>query len=141
MPRARGQAARIADAEAYEAEVVNRAKGDAARFDRVFDAYLQNKDVTEEGFDETVEEIFSNVEKIIIDNEGEGGVVPYLPLKELNKAEEATRHGRLNFAFIAILFAALMAVYSSAFTVVKRSRPCAAVGRAQTDHSRARIGV
>jgi membrane protease subunit HflK len=35
---------------------------------------------------ETVEGIFSNVEKIIIDNEGGSGVVPYLPLKELNKA-------------------------------------------------------
>ena len=79
MPRARGQAAKlIADAEAYEAEVVNRAEGDAARFDQVFDAYLQNKDVTKERiYIETVEEIFSNVEKIIIDNEGGGGVVPY----------------------------------------------------------------
>ena len=88
VPRARGQAAKlIADAEAYQAEVVNRAKGDAARFDQVFQAYLQNKDVTKERiYIETVEGIFSNVEKIIIDNEGGSGVVPYLPLKELNKA-------------------------------------------------------
>jgi membrane protease subunit HflK len=35
---------------------------------------------------ETVEGIFSNVEKIIIDSEGSNGVVPYLPLKELNKS-------------------------------------------------------
>jgi membrane protease subunit HflK len=88
VPRARGQAAKlIADAEAYQAEVVNRAKGDASRFDQIFQAYLQNKDVTKERiYIETVEGIFSNVEKIIIDNEGAGGVVPYLPLKELNKS-------------------------------------------------------
>ena len=35
---------------------------------------------------ETVEEIFSNVDKIIIDSEAGSGVVPYLPLKELNKS-------------------------------------------------------
>ena len=34
-----------------------------------------------------VEEIFSNVEKVIIDGEGgASGVVPYLPLKELSKS-------------------------------------------------------
>jgi membrane protease subunit HflK len=88
VPRARGQAAKlIADAEAYQAEVVNRAKGDASRFDQIFQAYLKNKDVTKERiYIETVEGIFSNVEKIIIDNEGSNGVVPYLPLKELNKS-------------------------------------------------------
>jgi membrane protease subunit HflK len=88
VPRARGQAAKlIADAEAYQAEVVNRAKGDASRFDQIFQAYLKNKDVTKERiYIETVEGIFSNVEKIIIDNDGAGGVVPYLPLKELNKS-------------------------------------------------------
>ena len=89
VPRARGAAAKlVAEAEAYQAEVVNRATGDASRFDQIFQAYLQNKDVTRERiYIETVEEIFSNVEKVIIDGQGGGnGVVPYLPLKELNKS-------------------------------------------------------
>ena len=88
VPRARGEAAKlIAEAEAYKAEVVNRATGDASRFDQVYQAYLKDKDVTKERiYIETVEEIFSNVEKVIIDGEGgANGVVPYLPLKELNK--------------------------------------------------------
>jgi len=35
-----------------------------------------------------VEQIFSNVEKVIIDGEGgASGVIPYLPLKELNKSK------------------------------------------------------
>ena len=89
VPRARGAAARlIAEAEAYEAEVVNRAAGDASRFDQVYQAYRNNPDVTRERiYIETVEEIFSNVEKIIIDEpNGGSGVVPYLPLRELNKS-------------------------------------------------------
>ena len=89
VPRARGEAAKlIAEAEAYKAEVVNRATGDASRFDQVYQAYLKDKDVTKERiYIETVEEIFSNVEKVIIDGEGgASGVVPYLPLKELSKS-------------------------------------------------------
>ena len=89
MPRARGAAAKlVAEAEAYQSEVVNRASGDASRFDQIYQAYLQDKGVTRERiYIETVEEIFSNVEKVIIDGQGGGnGVVPYLPLKELNKS-------------------------------------------------------
>ena len=36
---------------------------------------------------DTVEDIFSNVELVSFDGQGGGnGVVPYLPLKELNKS-------------------------------------------------------
>lgn len=88
VPRARGAAAKlIAEAQAFQAEVVNRAKGDSSRFNQVYGAYKVNPDVTRERiYIETVEEIFSNVEKIIIDESAAGGgVVPYLPLKDLNK--------------------------------------------------------
>ena len=88
VPRARGAAAKlIAEAEAYQAEVMNRAAGDSSRFDQVYGAYRVNPDVTRERiYIETVEEIFTNVEKIIIDEDASGsGVVPYLPLKDLNK--------------------------------------------------------
>ena len=88
VPRARGAAAKlIAEAEAYQAEVMNRAAGDSSRFDQVYGAYKVNPDVTRERiYIETVEEIFTNVEKIIIDEDASGsGVVPYLPLKDLNK--------------------------------------------------------
>ena len=88
VPRARGEAAKlVSEGEAYQAEVVNRASGDASRFDQIFQAYLKDKAVTKERiYIETVEEIFSNVDKIIIDSEAGSGVVPYLPLKELNKS-------------------------------------------------------
>lgn len=89
VPRARGEAAKlIAEAEAYQAEVVNRAKGDASRFDQVYQAYVQDKEVTKERiYLETLEEVFGNIDKIIIDEDGGSGVVPYLPLNELNKSK------------------------------------------------------
>ena len=89
VPRARGEAAKlIAEAEAYEAEVVNRAQGDASRFDQVYQAYEQNKAVTKERiYLETLEEVFGNIDKIIIDEDGGNGIVPYLPLNELNKSK------------------------------------------------------
>lgn len=90
VPRARGEAARlIAEAEAYREEVVNRALGDASRFDQVYNAYEMDKDVTRERiYIETIEEVFGNIEKIIIDEDGQS-VVPYLPLKELGKAQSS----------------------------------------------------
>ena len=90
VPRARGEAARlVAEAEAYREEVVNRAQGDASRFDQVYNAYEVNKDVTRERiYIETIEEVFGNIEKIIIDEDGQS-VVPYLPLKELGRTQNA----------------------------------------------------
>ena len=35
---------------------------------------------------ETIEGVYSNIEKIIIDDEN-GGVVPYLPLQELTRSK------------------------------------------------------
>lgn len=88
VPRARGQAAQIVEeADAYRQEVVNRALGDANRFVSVYEAYKVAKDVTTQRiYLETLEEVLGNVNKVIIDNKGEaGGVVPYLPLPEVQK--------------------------------------------------------
>ena len=67
--------------------MVNRARGDASRFDQVYSAYIMNEEVTKERiYLETLEEVFSNINKIIIDEDG-SGIVPYLPLNELNKSK------------------------------------------------------
>ena len=93
VPRARGEAQQLLQgAEAYRQEVVNRAQGDANRFNSVYQAYRQAKDVTTTRiYLETLESIFSNVNKVIIDSEvgkAGGGVVPYLPLPEIKKKQE-----------------------------------------------------
>jgi membrane protease subunit HflK len=86
IPAARGSAEQlIQQAEAYKEEIVNRAQGDASRFNAVYEAYKLNKDVTTQRiYLETMEDVLGNVNKIIIDKNGGQGVVPYLPLPELN---------------------------------------------------------
>ena len=93
IPRARGEAERILqEAEAYESEVVARSTGEAQRFVLVFNEYRQAKKVTRQRiYLETMENILGGMNKIIIDSSASGqGVVPYLPLPELNKRQQGT---------------------------------------------------
>ncbi len=88
VPRARGEAAQIIEeADAYRQEVINRATGDADRFKSVYTAYSAAKEVTQKRiYLETLEDVLGNVNKIIIDSaDGGSGVVPYLPLPEIQK--------------------------------------------------------
>ena len=89
VPRARGESQQLLQgAEAYRQEVVNRAQGDANRFNQVYESYKRSKDVTTMRiYLETLEEVFQNVNKVIIDGDSGGGsgVVPYLPLPEIQK--------------------------------------------------------
>ncbi len=86
LPVARGEASKLLQkAEGYKQSKIAQATGDADRFRSVYKAYLSGKDVTKERiFIETMESVLFNAEKIIIDSSaGSGGVVPYLPLNEL----------------------------------------------------------
>ncbi len=89
VPRARGEAQKIVlDAEAYKQEVIARSQGEASRFLAVYGQYKQAKDVTRKRmYLETMEEILQGMTKVVVDSKG--GVVPYLPLPELKKAEDA----------------------------------------------------
>lgn len=90
VAEARGQAAQLLEqAEGYRAEVVNGAEGEASRFIAVYDEYTKAEEVTRKRlYLETLERVLSGVDKIIIDEGADGGqgVVPYLPLNELNKS-------------------------------------------------------
>ena len=89
IPQARGDAAQLVqEANAYRAEVVARAEGDAQRFLSVYESYSVARDVTiRRIYLETMEAILKGMTKIIIDSKGAGsqGVLPYLPLPELQK--------------------------------------------------------
>jgi membrane protease subunit HflK len=88
LPRARGEAERLLqEAQAYEQEAVARARGEADRFTQVLEAYGRSKDVTiQRIYLETMEEVLGGVNKVIIDSEGgANGVVPYLPLPDLER--------------------------------------------------------
>ncbi len=86
LPKARGQAIKlIQEAEAYKQSKIAQATGDAERFRAIYNAYLSGKDVTKERiFIETMEDVLSNADKIILESNGNNsGVVPYLPLSEM----------------------------------------------------------
>ena len=89
---ARGDAARLLEeAEAYRAQVVNVAQGEASRFLSVYQEYVKAPEVTRRRmYLETMEKVFGGMNKVILDgvSSGEGGgqgVVPFLPLNELNR--------------------------------------------------------
>lgn len=86
IPRARGEAERmIQEASAYKEQEIATAQGEASRFLAVLRSYRLAPEVTAQRFFlETWEEFLQGANKVIIDNEGGGqGVVPYLPLNEL----------------------------------------------------------
>ncbi|MEW7006500.1 MULTISPECIES: FtsH protease activity modulator HflK [unclassified Lentilitoribacter] len=87
LGQARGQAAKLREeAAGYKDRVVNEANGEAARFISIYDEYKKAPDVTRQRlYLETMESVLGRSNKVIIEQGGNAqGVVPYLPLNELN---------------------------------------------------------
>ena len=89
VPRAHGDADRIiAAAEGYRDQTIAEARGQAGRFLKVYDEYKKAPDVTRERlFLEMQEKVLSGTDKIILDQKSGQGIVPYLPLDQLQKRE------------------------------------------------------
>ena len=92
IPRARGEAAKILQqAEAYKKQVVAKAEGEASRFLAIYKEYSNAKRVTKERmYLETMEKVLAAVDKVIIDKNASTGVVPYLALPEIKKKAKVT---------------------------------------------------
>ena len=88
---ARGQAAQIREnAAAYEDQVVKEAQGEAARFTSIYEQYIKAPEVTRRRlYLETMEQVLSGANKVVVDKSATGGVVPYLPLPQLNPQAQA----------------------------------------------------
>jgi membrane protease subunit HflK len=95
VPEARGEAERILQgAEGYKQQTVAEARGQTARFLNIYQEYKKAPEVTRRRiFLETMEAVLGGTDKIILDNKGGQGVVPYLPLGEL-KSQGATQPQR-----------------------------------------------
>jgi len=96
LGQARGEAAQIQEeAAAYKNRVVQEAEGEAQRFVSVYEEYAKAPDVTRRRlFLETMENVFKNSNKVIVEQGQNGqGVVPYLPLNELNRRAPAAQGG------------------------------------------------
>lgn len=89
---ARGQASQIREqAQGYKERVVAEAEGEAQRFTAVLEEYQKAPDVTRRRlYFETMERVLGSSEKVILEEgagggPGGGGVVPYLPLPEVQR--------------------------------------------------------
>jgi membrane protease subunit HflK len=97
LAEARGRAAQIGEqAEAYRAQTVNDAIGQASRFSAVLGEYLNAEDVTRRRiYLETMERVLGDMGKIVLDPSvaganGGSGVVPFLPLNEIMRTSPGT---------------------------------------------------
>ncbi len=91
IPRARGQAETIIQAAtAFKEQVVREAEGEAQRFLSVLAAYQAGEQITiRRLYLERMQEVLGNTDKVIIDSpEGGQGVIPYLPLPEIQRRRE-----------------------------------------------------
>ena len=89
IPEARGEAQRILQAaQGYREQSVAEAKGRTERFLKVYEEYQKAPDVTRRRmYLETLERVLGGMDKIIIDEKaGATGVVPYLPLGEVQRS-------------------------------------------------------
>ena len=103
FPTRAGRAAQILQvAEGYKEQAVAEAKGQSARFLKVYDEYKKAPDVTRQRiYLETMERILGGSEKLVYDGGGSAqSIVPYLPLSELTPRRPpaapatASRRGR-----------------------------------------------
>lgn len=84
IPRARGNAARLLEeANGYRERVVAQAQGDTSRFDAILVEYSKAEKVTRDRlYLEAMQEIYSNVSKVIVDSRSNNQLL-YLPLDKL----------------------------------------------------------
>ena len=87
IPKAKGQAAQdVNQAKGYAQSRVARAEGEANHFLQTLAEYKKAKNVIGKRlYIETMEEVLSKVDKIILDSKAAGNVLPYLPLDRLQK--------------------------------------------------------
>jgi len=91
VPVARGLAEKdIQQAQGYREQQIQEAQGEADRFTSVYKAYKVAPEVTRRRmYLETLGEVLGSARKVIIDQKGGGsGVIPYLPLPEVQRRQE-----------------------------------------------------
>ena len=91
IPRARGAAARLEqEAAAYQATVVAAARGQASRFIQVLDEYAKAPGITRDRlYIDALEEVYGNSTKLLIDQSSGSNNVMYLPLDQLIRQRSA----------------------------------------------------
>lgn len=99
LPEARGEAVVITEgAHAYQAEVVNAARGEAARFESLLTEYAKAPEITKERlYIESMESVLSKSSKVMVGTGDGGNNLMYLPIDKLiNNNSESNNAGSTN---------------------------------------------
>jgi membrane protease subunit HflK len=90
VPEARGESERILQsARTNKEQTVAVATGQAAGFLKVYEEYGKAPEVTRKRmYLETMERVLGGTDKIILDSKGWQGVVPFLPLNQLQRQNQ-----------------------------------------------------
>src|SRR5262249_54434213 len=93
IPEARGEAERILQSgRAYKEQTVAEATGQTARFLKIYEEYQKAPEVTRKRmYLETMERVLGTSDKIILDNKGGQGVLPFLSLDQLQRHKEEAK--------------------------------------------------
>ena len=85
VPRARGAAFRLVqEAEAYKSQVTAKAEGETSRFLQVMNEYKKAPDITKERmYLDTMESVYSQTQKVLVDVSKDSNNVLYLPLDRM----------------------------------------------------------
>ncbi|MEZ8083616.1 FtsH protease activity modulator HflK [Enterovibrio norvegicus] len=85
LPKATGRAERLKkEALGYREKTVNEAEGDVAQFEKLLPEYQAAPEVTRNRlYLETMEQVYGNTSKVLIDSQAGGGNLLYLPLDKL----------------------------------------------------------
>jgi membrane protease subunit HflK len=97
VPLAEGAALKIVqEAEAYKQSIIAKSEGEAQQFDLVREQFERAPEVTKERlYLETMEKVFSNTSKVIIDSENSNNMM-YLPLDQMMKNNRNSRLDPIN---------------------------------------------
>jgi modulator of FtsH protease HflK len=84
LPKARGGAARLREeSNGYKARIITKAEGEASRFEQLLAEYQRAPEVTRERlYLDAIESVFSNTNKVLIDNDS-GNSLMYLPIDKM----------------------------------------------------------
>jgi membrane protease subunit HflK len=95
VPQARGKASQITQAaEAYREQTVAAAQGETKRFLSIYAEYKKAEDVTRRRmYLETMQDVYSHINKVLIEGKDGKNVLPYLPLSGLKPNPDAVKSG------------------------------------------------
>lgn len=95
-PKARGQVKRLEqEAEAYKSQIVLKAKGEVARFNELLPQYQAAPELTRDRiYLETMEELYQQANKVVVDMPAGNNSMIYLPLDKLSGKANAVQPAR-----------------------------------------------